>query len=264
MRFDVSGGSRAKAVHPDATPRLCPDAVVCRVGTWASATRTCLAAASWAGLLVSAVSEYGFEVDFPLTPPLWLAIAVCVWLICSTHVAITCRTDRATNRVTRTQWVANTVSLIEPGTWIHSSGKSDNSQPSCRVKERLDHRVLRVRRGFEDSPQDCPNIPAAGITPLNFSGEVVNVPETRQSIILLNPTGARGPPWASGRSPQLFAYPLGRPTRYFYSASPLLEFTVNDLSTTRTAGNWSLDVAPPDVPIGAFPSEKPTSLTCLD
>jgi len=264
MTFDVSGGSRTQAVHSDAAQAVSTRRRYNRLGAWATVTRTGLVVVSWAGLLVSAVSEYGFDVDFPLTPPLWLAIAVCLWLICSAHITAAVPTDRAAEPASRTRWMGDALSLIDPGTRLLISGKSTDNQPSNRTKGSLDQRVLRVRRGFEDSPQDCPNIPATGITPLNFSGEVLNVPETRQSIILLNPTGARGPPWASGRSPQLFAYPLGRPTRYLYSASPRLEFTVNDLSTTRTAGNWSLDVAPPDVPIGAFPSEKPTSLTCLD
>lgn len=47
-----------------------------------------LALASWIGLLISAVSEYGFDVDFPLTPPLWLVIAISALLFAAAHAAI--------------------------------------------------------------------------------------------------------------------------------------------------------------------------------
>jgi len=189
--------------------------------------RTGLVVARWSGLLVSAVSEYGFDLDFPLTPPLWLAIAVCVWLICSVHTSIACRTEHITNRVEGAQWAAKHPSLTEPGIWADDPGNSASTRSSHRFKENLDHRVLRVRRGFEDSPQDCPNIPATGITPLNLFGEVVGVPETVQGVTRLSPAAARGPPWAS-------------------------------------TGNWSLDVALPDAPICTSPFENPTSPTCLD
>ena len=55
--------------------------------------------ASWAGLLVSAVSECGCEADFPLTlarrslgvggPPLWLAVAVFAFFVTTAHGALT-------------------------------------------------------------------------------------------------------------------------------------------------------------------------------
>jgi hypothetical protein len=32
---------------------------------------------SWVGLLISAASEYGFDVDSPLTPSVWVVIAFC-------------------------------------------------------------------------------------------------------------------------------------------------------------------------------------------
>ena len=45
--------------------------------------------ASWGIFLVSAISEYGFDIDFPLTPTLWLAISVCIILVtCIPRTAI--------------------------------------------------------------------------------------------------------------------------------------------------------------------------------
>jgi hypothetical protein len=37
---------------------------------------------------VSAVSEYGFDFDFPLTPPVWLVIAIGVVVMATTHNVI--------------------------------------------------------------------------------------------------------------------------------------------------------------------------------
>lgn len=33
--------------------------------------------APWFVFVVSAISEYGFDIDFPLTPSLWMAVALC-------------------------------------------------------------------------------------------------------------------------------------------------------------------------------------------
>jgi len=228
MTIDVSGGSRAQADHSDAAQAVSARRRYNRLGAWATVTRTALAVASWAGLLVSAISEYGFDVDFPLTPPLWLAIAVCVWLISSAHITAAAPTDRVAEPASRARWRSDAPSLIDPGTRLLISDKSTDSQPSNRSKGRLEHRALQVKRGFEDSPQDCPNIPATGVTPLNLTSEAVTVPRTIQSVVFPDSTAARGPPRVMRESPQLFACPLGRPTRPYYFASLPLKFNVSD------------------------------------
>src|SRR2546426_987286 len=44
---------------------------------------------SWVGFLVSAVAEWGLEIDFPLTPALWLAMAAVAFFSTTTHAALT-------------------------------------------------------------------------------------------------------------------------------------------------------------------------------
>ena len=47
-----------------------------------------LATASWIGLLISVTSEYGLGEDFPLTPAVWLAIAVCALVLATAQPAL--------------------------------------------------------------------------------------------------------------------------------------------------------------------------------
>jgi T5SS/PEP-CTERM-associated repeat protein len=48
-----------------------------------------IALASWIAFLVSAVSEYGSDLDFPMNPALWLAIGICVLLTSTAHAQFT-------------------------------------------------------------------------------------------------------------------------------------------------------------------------------
>ncbi len=51
--------------------------------------RKVFALASWAGFLVSVVSEWGLDIDLPLTPALWLMIAAFTFFATSAHAALT-------------------------------------------------------------------------------------------------------------------------------------------------------------------------------
>ena len=41
---------------------------------------------SWAAFLISAAAEYGLDIDFPLSPPVWLVIAAVVFLVTAKQV----------------------------------------------------------------------------------------------------------------------------------------------------------------------------------
>src|SRR5882724_3715380 len=78
---NASHGSRSKAVHPAAILFRCPPREKHSIEKLVSVV-------SWIGFLVSAVSEYGFDVDFPLTPTFWLAIAFCVMIATVGHAVV--------------------------------------------------------------------------------------------------------------------------------------------------------------------------------
>jgi hypothetical protein len=48
------------------------------------AVRVLLTAGSWVGFLISTVAEYGFDVDFLLSPVVWLVVATCMMATVST------------------------------------------------------------------------------------------------------------------------------------------------------------------------------------
>jgi len=48
-----------------------------------------IALISWAVFLASATLEYVMDIDFPLTPTAWLAIAMCALMAATTHAATT-------------------------------------------------------------------------------------------------------------------------------------------------------------------------------
>jgi len=82
MTFEGSCRSHQRAgSYPDATPRVHPPKAGYQV-------KKLLPVVSWIGFLASAVSEYGFDLDFPLTPALWLVIAVCTLVMATAHDAI--------------------------------------------------------------------------------------------------------------------------------------------------------------------------------
>ncbi len=72
---------------------------------------------SWIGFLASAVSEHGFDVDFPLTlarrslgvggPSLWVAIAFCVMLATGARAADNSWTDGSSKWETPGNWSLN-------------------------------------------------------------------------------------------------------------------------------------------------------------
>ena len=86
LTFNVSCGSHRRAVHQHATLLLCRFAalysVVPRVASTLFSVRTKLiAAASWTVAMMSSLSEYGLGEDFPLTPLLWMVMAVSITLV---------------------------------------------------------------------------------------------------------------------------------------------------------------------------------------
>src|SRR5450432_1267610 len=95
-----------------------------------------LALASWIGLLISTVSEYGFGEDFPLTPPLWLMIAAGALLFAAAHTAIGRRSHGIGKQETMAYRPGDTPSLSDSARFIDSSHKSSRiSDRSQRISQ---------------------------------------------------------------------------------------------------------------------------------
>jgi len=114
-----------------------------------------IALASGAGLLASTVSGLGFDVDFPLTPSLWLVIAICAMVMATAHAAIGNRIHSIVNRETGT-----CLSGAAPSLSDSASSISDRSPSICQDKfdiHHCSHDPMRSR-GVIVTPSDA--IPA--------------------------------------------------------------------------------------------------------
>jgi hypothetical protein len=153
-----------------------------------------IAAASWIGLLISAVSEYAFDADFPLTPSLWLVIAICSVVVGTAHAAIGSRIHDTGKRETVAYRPGDASSLAASAGFISNEETFTGNHASLRLGALAIGRAT-LRRGHRRVP------PAeASIEPLIF----------------LNPATTRGPPWSDNQIDRT----LGRPARHL-STAPL-------------------------------------------
>ena len=146
--------------------------------------------------LVSAISEYGFDIDFPLTPTLWLAIAVCA-------VLITCAT-RTTTGASAICAVAMTavVALLATrhgGACDSRQHKRHHCPPIPQTRVFLQSRAKPTRPKNETGPRpsiECGIVACACLLfrLCTFHGAIHAESHTMQAMILLNPARPRGPP----------------------------------------------------------------------
>ena len=76
-----------------------------------------LALTCWIGCLTSALSEYALEIDFPLTPPLWLAIGICVLLVSTAQAQFTMSIKTNTINGVVSNWVGNGTYVVGSNTF---------------------------------------------------------------------------------------------------------------------------------------------------
>jgi len=171
----VQNGSHRRAVYPDATPRVHRPQEEYQI-------KKLLPVVSWIGFLASAISEYGFDIDFPLTPALWLMIAICAVVMATAHAAIGSRIHGIGKRETVSHLPGDVPSLSDAARTISTGSKSSWTsdrclsifQDSCRV---ADHGDIRV----------------------NSRGVIVTASDAIPAVIFLSPAVTRGPPWCDSQ-----------------------------------------------------------------
>ena len=135
-----------------------------------------IAMASWIGFLGLAASEYGCDVDFPLTPTLWLAIGICAAVVVTVHAAPASRTHTGESE-RRTYWSVGATSLSDsakaPSTGNQSRGFADDCRAICED-------ILSV--GDRCGAQ------------LNSHGSIVMITGAMPTVRFLTPKAPRGPP----------------------------------------------------------------------
>ena len=179
-----------------------------------------LALASWTGLLISTISEYGFGEDFPLTPLLWLMIAAGALLFAAAHTAIGSRIDNLGKR----------------GTGIYVSG---NVPPRSDVAISISdgHTSSQISDRSQRISQDKGNGAGGSRSQTDSGVVIVTAGEAIPVIIFLGPAATRGPP----RSDNQILRMLGRPARHFCAAPPPSEIDLRDSLTARNTTPVSPD-----------------------
>ncbi len=219
--FDVSGGSHRTAIHQSAALPL-------HLPKEKYQFKKLVSVVSWIGFLVSAVSEYGFDVDFPLTPPVWLAIAVCAVVMAAAHAGIGSRVHGIGKRETVTYLSSDVPSPSDSASFISNGNAGRPTTPvgDCRatapVAISLDGRISASRA-----------------LALQFL-VCVAASDTIPSLIFLSPAVTRGPPSSDNQIDRT----LGRPARPGYSAPLSSEIHLHDPSTARNASLNGTDQTP--------------------
>jgi len=183
MTLDASRGSRNKAVHQAAPLFPCRSTKKYQVKKLASVL-------SWIGFLVSAVSEYGFDINFPLTPTLWLAIAFCVMFASSGHAAVDHRIHGVGKRKIWTDLSGGAPSLSD----FASLKCVDNKSPrTSEQSPNLYQHDLTITGGYHGQ--------------MRAGGVLVTPSDAIPAVVFLSPVAPRGPPSASEQR----AYPFDGP-----------------------------------------------------
>jgi hypothetical protein len=207
LAFNVSRGSRRKAVPHNAALSPCPPKEKHQI-------KKLIPVVSWIGFLASAVSEYGLGIDFPLTPPVWLMIAVCAVMMATAHAAIGNRIHSLGKRETGTYLSSHVLLKMAPAA---VSGPTRHA----------DFWAFVVGRA-------CP--PAAGKRSHGdprLGDVIVTASNAIPAIIFLNPAATRGPPGSDNQIDR----PLGRPAQQPSTALPPFEihFSSRNSLTIKTS-----------------------------
>ena len=221
MTFDVSGGSHRKAVHLDAAQAVSTRIAFLRRVTWATAARTGITVGSWIGFLISAVSEYGFDVDFPLTPPLWLVTAICLTVIVTALYrpighSVKSHGERDLYSSHGVGFLADATGATIGGT---TSARSRLTRLSCvglfygrAQSDGYDQSICRLNSAVTDDH----------VLTVCRDG-IVAARAAIQPMVLLGPTVTRGPPGTGDQSPRPFERMPGCPARCCCTAPPSAE-----------------------------------------
>ena len=162
MTFGASRGSHRKAVHQHATLPLHPLKEKYHI-------KKLFSVVSWIGFLASTVSEFGFDMDFPLTPSLWLVIAACAVIGATAHAAIGSRIHANGKRKTGTYLSGDVSSLCDSASSI-----SDRS-PSIYQNS------FSVNGGHGGQ--------------MSSNRRIITASDVIPAVIFLSPAVTRGPPW---------------------------------------------------------------------
>ena len=163
----------------------------------------------WAGFLVSAISEYGFDVDFPLTPPLWLLIAICVVVGATAH-AISLDSNASSQPANP---LAVRVFLPDSGLRLTAPTVQRRAWANGRLRN-----ICKTDFSVYDH----------GLSPVTLSNVIIGA-DAVLAVIFLGRASIRGPPWGGVQCPGLFDRTPRRPARPFCAA---LHPSVSRLSST--------------------------------
>src|SRR5207244_2069208 len=127
----------------------------------------------WAAFLASAVSEWGFDFDFPLTPSLWLAVAAFLVFVTTAHAAIPSRIRNIRERETGTYLSVAVPTLSDSASSISNT---DAGRPTAPVAIGPESKIWASRAL---APQFLVCVTASDAIPV---------------VIFLSPADNRGPP----------------------------------------------------------------------
>jgi hypothetical protein len=165
---------------------------------------------------MSAVSEYGFEIDFPLTPTLWLVIAICA------VVGATARAGLGNHFDYHAATAPAAIHVnVTPASVADNPKLLDCAVRGARAADRTTAPVVV----HPDSKTSASRLFAAQLFFCAATSAAM------PALILLLAANPRGPPFMSNKNPCLF-HParceqrvgLGRPAWHVYSASPSFQF----------------------------------------
>jgi hypothetical protein len=165
MTFNVSRGSHRQAVHQNATLFLYPSKEKYQIKKFVPVI-------PWIVFLVSAISEWGLDIDFPLTPPAWLLIAVCAVMVAAAHATIRGRSRDAN------QPAAGSYSFI------HSSSLTDAVRPNSIAGNCRATAPVAICHNVNISASEALALP---ILVYRTGGDV-------PALTILSPATTRGPP----------------------------------------------------------------------
>jgi len=145
-----------------------------------------LAWISWVIFLTSATAEYGLDIDFPLTPPVWLAIAAIVFFATAMQVRLS--------------------KPSHPGCGHSGTSLSRlvRAPELSRTVYPLGYSVARSRLDDSSQNDDSPNAVSTRWTfrpTMDSDGNTIRDVVVMADAILLRPEVDRGPPSAPNKAP---------------------------------------------------------------
>jgi hypothetical protein len=167
-------------------------------------------------LLISAVSEYGFEIDFPLTPPVWLVITICAAAIMIAHAVFAHRPHGTDKRNTGINWASGASARLEAGWLLVHEGTCRTTAPVaiCPEEKALASGALALQAlGSFTASDDVP------------------------ALTILRPAAARGPPGTCNQIAAAPRQPAAQPVTSAHSFPSYLHDSSKALHAFLTSTN---------------------------